>query len=169
MISKLISMIPRDWLVYMYKHMPFNRLKNWIVYRAQYKFLVAVLGIITNDEGQVLLLKHQYRKEPWGIPGGWMELEKPEIGLEREVHEETGLKVQITGLARAVYGKRPNRVELIFRGRIMEGTFRPSSEISEMYYCSIDNWPDGLPIAQKNMIKEILCDERKQLQESEET
>jgi len=159
MISKLISYIPSDWLVYMYKHMPFNRFKNWIVYRAQHKFLVAVLGIITNEEGQVLLFKHDYRKEPWGIHGGWLELEKPESGLEREINEETGLKVQITGLARAIYGNKPNRVELIFKGRIIEGIFKPSSEISEICYCSIDNWPEGLPIKQRKIIKEVLSDE----------
>ena len=159
MISKLINYIPRDWLVYMYKHMPFNRLKNWIVYRAQYKFLVAVLGVITNEKGQVLLLKHEYRKEPWGIPGGWMELEKPENGLEREINEETGLKVHITGLAKAIYGNKPNRVDLIFKGMIIEGTFKPSSEISEICYCSVGNWPEGLPNEQINLIKEILSDD----------
>ncbi|MNI56298.1 hypothetical protein D3C73_1112920 [compost metagenome] len=87
-----------------------------------------------------------------------MELEKPEHGLEREINEETGLKVQITGLARAIYGNRPNRVELIFRGRIIEGTFKPSSEISEICYCNVDDWPDGMPIEQINMIREVLSD-----------
>lgn len=69
MLSKLINLVPRDWLVYMYIHMPFKRFKDWVVYRAQSKFLVAVLGVITNEKGQVLLLKHVYRSEPWGIPG----------------------------------------------------------------------------------------------------
>jgi len=156
MFSKLINTIPRDWLVYMYKKMPFTGLKNWIVYRAQQKFLVAVLGVFTNDKGEVLLLKHAYRKEPWGIPGGWMELEKPEIGLEREIDEETGLKVQIVGLAKAVYGNKPNRVELIFRGTVIEGTFRPNSEISEICYCSMDHLPDGTPSHQIKLIKEVL-------------
>ncbi|MEK3910270.1 NUDIX domain-containing protein [Paenibacillus sp. FSL H7-0331] len=57
------------------------------MYRAQNKFLVTVLGIITNETGQVLLLRHVYRTEPWGVPGGWMELEKPEVALEREISE----------------------------------------------------------------------------------
>lgn len=158
MFSKLINLIPRDWLVTMYKHMPFTGLKNWIVYRAQHKFLVAVLGIITNDKGQILLLKHEYREQLWGIPGGWMELESPEDGLEREISEETGLKVQITGLAKAIYGTRPNRVDLIFKGKILEGTFKPSSEISEICYCEVDHWPVGLPAEQIELIKEIISD-----------
>lgn len=156
MIKKLMSLFPRDWLVFMYKHTPIKGLKNWIVYRAQHKFLVAVLGVITNDKGEVLLLKHSYRKEPWGIPGGWMELEKPEEGLARELEEETGLQVKITGLAKAIYGKKPNRIDLVFTGRIVEGTFRSSSEISELCFCSIDNWPEGMPSEQKKLIKEIL-------------
>lgn len=39
MLVKLINKIPRDWLVFMYKHTPFTRLKNALVYRAQHKFI----------------------------------------------------------------------------------------------------------------------------------
>jgi len=159
LFSKLINLLPRDWLVYMYKHMPFTKLKNWIVYRAQHKFLVSVLGVITNEAGQVLLLKHVYRDEPWGIPGGWMELEKPEAALKREVYEETKLNVEITRLARAIYGEHPVRVDLIFRGNVVDGTFAPSSEISEIMYCDIDRWPEGMPDVQKRLIKDVLTNE----------
>ncbi|AOZ90801.1 hypothetical protein PNBC_03190 [Paenibacillus crassostreae] len=85
-----------------------------------------------------------------------MELEDPEDGLIREIHEETGLNIQITGLSRAIFGQKPNRVDLVFKGRITEGIFKPSSEISEIVYCNIDSWPDGLPIEQRKLIKEIL-------------
>jgi len=136
--------------------MPFAKLKNWIVYRAQQKFLVAVLGVITNEKGQVLLLHHVYRDKPWGIPGGWMELECPESGLTREIYEETKLIVNITGLAKAIYGKSPNRIELVFKGVISDGEFAPSAEISNIMYCNVDEWPEGLPDNQKLLIKEIL-------------
>ncbi|MCR8657327.1 NUDIX hydrolase [Paenibacillus sp. T3-5-0-4] len=136
--------------------MPFAKFKNWVVYRAQHKFLVAVLGVITNEKGQVLLLNHVYRNKPWGIPGGWMELESPELGLAREIYEETKLKVNITSLAKAVYGKSPNRIELVFKGTISEGEFEPSAEISDIMYCNVDEWPEGLPNNQKILIKEIL-------------
>lgn len=156
MFVKLMSLLPRDLLVYLYKHTPFVGLKNWIVYRAQHKFLVAVLGIFTNEEGKILLLKHVYRREPWGIPGGWMELETPEAGLEREVFEETGLTVQITGLAKALYNRNPNRVDLIFRGKIIGGTFQACSEISEICYCHIGDWPSGMPISQQKLLEHLL-------------
>lgn len=156
MLSKLINLIPRDWLVILYKNMPFSRFKNWVVYRSQQKFLVAVLGIFTNDAGQILLLKHVYRKEPWGMPGGWMELEQPQAALEREVYEETKLKVAIDGKARAIFGIKPNRVDLIYTGRVTGGTFVPSVEISEAMFCDVDQWPEGMPDVQKKLIKETI-------------
>ncbi|MFC6333019.1 NUDIX hydrolase [Paenibacillus septentrionalis] len=156
MLGRIINLLPRDWLVYLYKHFPFKRLKNWIVYRAQHKFLVSVLGIITNESGQIMLLKHVYREEPWGIPGGWMELEKPEEGLKREIYEETKLNVTITGIAQAKYGSNPVRIDLIYTGKIVEGTFVPSSEISDIMFCDLDDWPEGMPEVQKRLIKEIL-------------
>ncbi|MGZ0040637.1 NUDIX hydrolase [Paenibacillus ottowii] len=156
MLAKLVNKIPRDWLVFMYKHTPFTRFKNALVYQAQHKFLVAVLGIFTNDAGEVLLLKHVYRKQPWGIPGGWMELEQPGTALRREVREETGLEVEITSLAQAQFGQMPNRVDLIFTGRVIPGTFRPSAEISDICYCRVGEWPEGLPAHQKKLIQKLL-------------
>ncbi|MCV9950700.1 NUDIX hydrolase [Paenibacillus sp. BT-177] len=153
MLVKLINKIPRDWLVFMYKHTPFIRLKNALVYRAQHKFLVAVLGIFTNDAGEVLLLKHVYRKQPWGIPGGWMELEQPETALRREVREETGLEVEITSLAQAQFGQLPNRVDLIFKGRVIPGTFRPSAEISDICYCRVGEWPNACQHTRKSLFR----------------
>ncbi len=85
----------------MYKHTPFTRLKNALVYRAQHKFLIAVLGIFTNDAGEVLLLKHVYLKQL-------------EAALQREVKEETGLEVEITSLARARFGTRRRTAWILF-------------------------------------------------------
>jgi len=111
MLRKIISLIPGDLLVTLYKRVPFNRLKNWIVYRAQHRFLASVLGVITDQEGNILLLNHVYRSEPWGMPGGWMELEQPEQAMKRELLEETGLQVEITTLRERCTGR--SRRELI--------------------------------------------------------
>ncbi|MEK5166331.1 hypothetical protein NYE69_28915 [Paenibacillus sp. FSL R5-0527] len=56
----------------MYKYMPSKKFKNWVVYRTQHKFMVAVVGVITNEKGQVLLLKHAYREavgHTWRLDG----------------------------------------------------------------------------------------------------
>lgn len=153
--KKIIRWIPNDLLVSLYKRLPFKKLKDFIVYRSQYKFLAAVLGVMTNESGEVLLLKHSYRKEPWGIPGGWLELEAPELGLVREIREETGLVAEITGLEKVVYDRRPHRLEMVFRGRIVGGTFRPSTEITEYCFCRVGQWPEGMPEDQKKLVAQI--------------
>lgn len=156
MFVKFMQMIPRDWLVYAYQHTPSSRLKNWLVYKAQHRFMLSVQGIITNDKGQILLCKHAYRNEPWGMPGGFMEEEQPEVALAREVYEETGLTVQVTGVARAIYGRNPKRVDLILRGTYIEGSFKPSLEITDICFCDLNDWPEGTPETQKVLINDIM-------------
>jgi len=156
MFAKLMSLLPRDLLVHLYKRFPFRRLKKWIVYRAQAKFLVGVMGIFTNDQGEILLLRHDYRRKPWGVPGGWLEYEQPEAGLLRELMEETGLEARLIGEPKVSYGSRPHRIDLVYRGEITGGTFRPSSEISDMRFCAVGEWPEPMSEAQKTMILEVM-------------
>lgn len=61
---------------------------------AQLPTLHAAAGaLITDDAGQVLLVKPNYR-EYWTLPGGILEHgEPPHVGCAREVAEETGLTV----------------------------------------------------------------------------
>ncbi|WP_411346333.1 NUDIX hydrolase [Paenibacillus sp. WLX1005] len=157
MLAKWVNRIPRDWLVTMYKIMPSKRFKDWVVRRSQVSFLVAVLGVFTNEQGEVLLLRHSYRDtEPWGIPGGWMEQEQPEEGLIREVKEETGLDVHIHRLERAIRRSNPNCIDLIFSGTVEEGTFLPSTEITKIMFCKVGEWPSGMPRSQQFIITALL-------------
>ena len=51
-------------------------------------------AIILNDKGDVLLVKHNYGRYNWELPGGAAELDESVIDTAiREVHEETGLRV----------------------------------------------------------------------------
>jgi len=161
MLRKLINLVPQHILVTLYKHTPFTKLKNWIVYRAQHRFLASVLGIITDESGNIMLLKHVYRSEPWGMPGGWMELEQPELALKREIKEETGLDVEITSIAKALFGRKPTRVDLILHGRLIGGTFRSSVEISDICFCQPGEWPEGMPKSQQILIASILNKDEK--------
>ena len=54
------------------------------------------------DEGKVLLVRRAYAQSPWHgawcAPGGFCEIgEHPVQTVEREVREETGLRVTVTG------------------------------------------------------------------------
>ena len=57
-------------------------------------------GVIVNFRGEFLILKlpinKEFKKEMWMLPGGRLdENDQPEKGLQREVKEETNLKIKV--------------------------------------------------------------------------
>lgn len=51
--------------------------------------------IVTNEAGEVMLLKHSYGPKAWGLPGGGMfRGEDPVECAKRELREEVGLQVE---------------------------------------------------------------------------
>jgi mutator protein MutT len=59
--------------------------------------VVGVGGVVVRD-GRVLLIRrgHAPRQGQWSIPGGVLELGEPiHEGVRRELHEETGLEVEV--------------------------------------------------------------------------
>jgi len=79
--------------------------------------------------------------------------EHPEEAVIREVWEETGLKVCIEKLL-LVNTWRPDRVGLYYLCRIIDGTFRPSDEVAEFAYFSLESLPDIKPF-DVDMIKRL--------------
>ena len=79
--------------------------------------------------------------------------EHPEEAVLREVWEETGLKVNIEKLL-LINTWRPDRVGMYYLCRVTGGEFRPSDEVSEFSYFSLDNLPDIRPI-DVGMIKRL--------------
>ena len=59
------------------------------------KFSVGVVGVVFNDDNQVLMVEHVFHPYiPWGLPGGWVERnEHPAVGVCRELQEELSLTV----------------------------------------------------------------------------
>jgi ADP-ribose pyrophosphatase YjhB (NUDIX family) len=102
--------------------------------RRRRRFLVGVSGLILDADGRVLLLRHTYRDEPWGVPGGFMCAgEAPGDTLAREVAEETGLVVAPgPALDVQLRGRRGAALDIILAGRLVGGSFRPSAEVDAM-------------------------------------
>jgi 8-oxo-dGTP diphosphatase len=67
----------------------FRQLQGW--------FTAGVVGVVINSDREVLIVEHVFHPEwPWGLPGGWLGRgESPRQGLQRELHEETGLSVRV--------------------------------------------------------------------------
>ena len=56
--------------------------------------IAGVSVVLTNLNGDVLLLRHSYGPEVWGLPGGGLKPgEDPEICARREVREEIGIEI----------------------------------------------------------------------------
>ncbi len=109
-------------------------------------FQVFSAAVIFNAEHKILLVKMTYQQfHPWGLPGGSLEYsETPEAGVVREVHEETGLEVEVERLL-LVKTWSPDKVGLYYLCKVKAGTFEPSDEVSEYGYFSMADLPDVRP------------------------
>ena len=120
------------------------------------KFRAAVAAMIFDEQGRILLFKHTYRKFEWGIPAGGLEYgEQPENAIVREFFEETGMQIKVEELLLAESSKEDRNISLIYLCKIVSGTFRESSEISEMRYFDVNDLPHML-FAEKNLIRLVV-------------
>ncbi len=84
--------------------------------------LLTVDGLITDQQGRVLLVERRFPPPGWALPGGFVDRgETVEAAVRREVREETG--VEIDGLEQYHVYSDPARdtrhhvVSVIFTGR----------------------------------------------------
>jgi ADP-ribose pyrophosphatase YjhB (NUDIX family) len=123
------------------------RLPDWLRWKimstANQQFLVGVAVIVFNDQNEVLLFQHTYRSPyAWGLPTGWLKRgEDPSQAISREVYEESKLVVKVTGLHSVSASRRVPRLDIVYLGCPVEGSFQPSSEVSAAEYFM----PDSLP------------------------
>ena len=62
---------------------------------------VSVRGIIHNADGRILVVQRSTDQD-WELPGGRLSRgESPRQGLYREIHEETGLDVEVAEIVKA--------------------------------------------------------------------
>ncbi|TMO28304.1 NUDIX hydrolase [Pseudoalteromonas sp. S4492] len=97
-------------------------------------------AVITNNQGQVLLLKANYGQKSWGLPGG--ALDKGETihqALLRECQEELNCDVDIAYLSGVYYHTAFNSHAFIFRAHLAEDAeIMLSDEHTEYSYFDID-------------------------------
>ena len=97
------------------------------------RFRAAVAALIFDEQGQILLFKHTYRKFEWGVPAGGLEhCEQPIDAVQREFLEETGMKLQVERLLTAVSAREDHHISMVYLCKIASGEFKESHEISEI-------------------------------------
>jgi ADP-ribose pyrophosphatase YjhB (NUDIX family) len=110
--------------------------------------IVAVGAVVRNDRGEILLIERT-DNGLWALPGGAQEIgESVKDAVRREVREETGIEVEVTGLT-GIYsdpahviayddGEVRQEFSLCFAARAISGSLRPSSESRQARWIAPD-------------------------------
>ena len=97
----------------------------------EYTHLVSVAALVTNEKGEILLVNSPWRG--WEYPGGLIEPgESFEAALKREVYEEAGVQIEITGFVGICKNVERNIVNIDFTARYAGGTLTTSEESTEV-------------------------------------
>lgn len=126
----------------------------YILWLAHRKFIIGVSGVVVNEQGHILLLRHRFwRPGSWGLPSGYVNRsEKLEEALRREVREETGYEIQVTRFLRLMSGFRL-RLEVSYLGKLNGGTFRlDPKEVIEARFFPKETLPEGLLPSHREII-----------------
>lgn len=106
--------------------------------------VVAVAAVVRNDDGDLLMIERT-DNNLWAIPGGAQDIGESVVDtVLREVREETGIKVDVTGLS-GIYsdpkhviayddGEVRQEFSLCFHARPIGGSLRTSSESRRVHW-----------------------------------
>lgn len=122
------------------------------------KFMASVAGVIQNDDGCLLLLRHRYHVgDGWGLPGGIVHAgERLEDALEREIWEETGYQIGYIRLLQIESGYQL-RLEAYYQARLTGGALTlQENEILEAGWYPMDALPACLPPSQQKIIDLVM-------------
>lgn len=107
----------------------------------------SVTAIVQDAEGRILMV-HKTDNDLWALPGGGMDIgESMPDAVVREVKEETGLDVEVTGIV-GIYsnpkhviayddGEVRQQCSVCFTTRLLGGDLRTSSETSEVSFIPV--------------------------------
>ena len=114
--------------------------------------LVSVAALVTNDRGEILLVNSPWRG--WEYPGGLIEPgETFAEALHREVREETGVEIEITGFVGICKNVERNVVNIDFTARYISGELQTSEESTEVIWASTEEAFDRItfPLTKKRL------------------
>ena len=123
-----------------------------------YTHFVSVAGLVSNDNGEILLIKSPRRG--WEYPGGMVEPgETFQEALIREIKEEAGIDVEITGFIGLCKNVEKDIVNIDFSCKYISGELTTSNESSDVKWVQREKALDMVtfPLTRKrleNMLSE---------------
>lgn len=144
-----------------------NAVFRWALHRyflLTRSMTLGVRGVVVDEEGRVLLVRHGYLPG-WHLPGGGVEIgETLLVALGREVWEEGGVRIVGEPHLHGVFlneklGRRDHVAVYVIRDFIWEGAPAPTREIRESGFFAVAALPAGTTAATRARLAETL-DER---------
>ncbi|MEK4038912.1 NUDIX domain-containing protein [Paenibacillus sp. FSL F4-0122] len=104
------------------------------------KQCISVAALVTNESGEVLLLRTHWRSDTWEMPGGNVELGEPlDKAIYREFLEETGIIIKPMGITGVYMNITKQVLSVCFRAQYVSGEIKiQEEEILEARYIKID-------------------------------
>ena len=127
----------------------------------EHNHFVSVAALVTNDEGQVLLVKSPWRG--WEYPGGLIEPgESFEAALTREVREESGVEIEITGFVGICKNVARDIVNIDFTARYAGGSLTTSEESTEVGWFTFEEAMEMItfPLTKKRLVNMYAGDKK---------
>jgi len=128
----------------------------------------AVACVLAERDGQILFVLRKYDpgKGKWCLPAGFMEAgEQPDESAAREVKEETGLDVEVTGIYDTWATDEDPRtpvISLAFTARVAGGVLAAGDDAEEARFFDMDDLPDSIAFEDHARVVRRYVDERRQ-------
>lgn len=101
----------------------------------KHNHFVSVAALVTNAQGQILLVNSPWRG--WEYPGGLIEPgETFQEALHREIREESGVEIEITGFVGICKNVERDIVNIDFTAKYVGGELHPSEESTEVIWAT---------------------------------
>lgn len=117
---------------------------------------IGVRGLVANEAGDLLLVQHCYGRRSWFLPGGGHRRdESPEDALVREIREETGLEVAVTGLVGVYYytgGYKRDNIYIFECRRVGGDVKHVGGEIADIGWFPPDALPEKLMVGMTRIL-----------------
>jgi thiamine-phosphate pyrophosphorylase len=111
-----------------------------------------VTCVVVEKDGAVLLVRRRYppKAGDWCLPAGFVEVdESPAESAVREVEEETGLAVAITGLVDCWASDEDPRTPVVsfaFTARVSGGSLKPGDDATEAAFIGQSSLPGNISL-----------------------
>lgn len=134
-----------------------HRFQWRLVWLRQSKFVLGTTGLVRDQEGRVLLVRHRFWPEgrQVGLPGGYaIAGERLEDAVAREVREETGLAVEVAHVVQVSSGFQL-RAEVAFAARLAGGQWQlDRREVLSAEFVPLDELPADLMPNHRRLIEQ---------------